>query len=81
MEAEMKEMDDKIGKLLSRMMIILIKQSQYKLEKKEQQKHMKRKRTEILKPLTKMTIVNKYFKNKWRPIYEVIYEDYIIPAP
>ena len=43
METEMKEMDEKLGKTLSRKMIILMKQSQSKLEKKEQQKHTKRK--------------------------------------
>ena len=59
MEAEMKEMDEKLGKTLSKMMIILMKRSQSKLEKKEQQKHTKKKWTKILKPLTKMEILNK----------------------
>ena len=30
-----------------------------------------------MKPLTKMRIVKKSSKTKWRPIYEVIDEDYI----
>ena len=59
------------------MMIILMKRSQSKSEKKEQHKHIKRKRTKILKPLTKMIIVNNQFLKKLRPIYEVIDEDYI----
>ena len=36
MEAEMKEMDEKLGKTLSQKMIILMKRSQSKLENKEQ---------------------------------------------
>ena len=43
MEAEIKEMDEKLRKTLSQKMIILMKGSQSKLEKKEQQKHTKRK--------------------------------------
>ena len=41
MEAEMKEMDEKLGKTPSQKMIILMKRYQSKLEKKEQQKHTK----------------------------------------
>ena len=41
METEMKEMNEKPGEILSRMMIILMKRSQSKLEKKEQQTHTK----------------------------------------
>ena len=53
----MKEMDEKLGKTLSQKMIILMNQSQSRLEKKEQQKHTKRKLMKTLKPLTKMRIV------------------------
>ena len=38
---EMKEMDKKLGKTLSQKMIILMNQSQSKLEREEQQKHTK----------------------------------------
>ena len=59
MEAGMKEMDEKLGKTLSQKIIVLMKRSQSKLEKKEQQKHTNGKWTNILEPLTKMRIVKK----------------------
>ena len=43
MEAEMKEMDVKKERTITQKMIILMKRYQSKLEKKEQQKHTKRK--------------------------------------
>ena len=43
MEAEMKEMDVNKERTLTQKMIILMKRSQSRLEKKKQQKHTKRK--------------------------------------
>ena len=64
METEMKEMNKKQWKTLSRMMKILMKRSQSKLEKKEQQKHTKILWTKILNLLKRMRIVKRSFKEQ-----------------
>ena len=53
-----------------------MKPSQLNLENNKSQKHTKRQQKKILITLKLMKLEQQLIQQKWRPIYEVIYEAY-----